>query len=205
MSIKNMLAIASVFILFASLFGCAQGASQPPAGKAPQVELENNQVLGDIIDKNAAAANGDTVSVNYIGTLTNGLLFDTSIKAEAEKAGLPLRPSYAPLSFKVGAGQMIAGFDAAVVGMKIGDEKTVTLSPAQAYGERRDDAIIPISLDKIGNASGLTVGAVLYAQNGASGKVVEINSTHAKVDFNSPLAGETLVFTIRMVNITKAK
>ena len=58
-------------------------------------------------------------------------------------------------------------------------------------------------LDKIGNSSGVTVGSLLYAQNGATGKVIAVNSTTATVDFNHELAGQTLVFTIRMVNITK--
>ncbi|MFA5930268.1 MAG: peptidylprolyl isomerase [Candidatus Micrarchaeia archaeon] len=201
---KGILAISLVFILFASLSGCAsqgngaQNQAAPPS--APPVELEKGDIIANM---NIAAANGDTVSVNYIGKLTSGKLFDTNIKEEAQKAGFPLRPSYAPLSFKVGAGQMIPGFDAGVVGMKIGEEKTVTLSPDQAYGQRTDEAIISIPLANIGNSSGIVVGSMLYAQSGQSGKVVEINSTHAKVDFNHELAGETLIFTIRMVNITK--
>jgi len=208
MDFKNMLAIPLVFILFASLFGCASFGSgaqnQIPMSSASLVELENKSLIGDIIaNKNIAAANGDTVSVNYIGKLSTGALFDTSIKEEAQKAGFPLRPSYAPLSFTVGAGQMISGFDAAVVGMRIGEEKNVTLLPAQAYGEINADAVISVPLDKIGNSSGIKVGALLYAQNGAAGKVIEITNGTARVDFNHELAGETLVFTIRMVNITK--
>ncbi len=207
MDSKVMLAIPLAFILFASLFGCASSgsgtANQAPAPGVPPVELENKSVIGDIVDKNIAAANGDTVSVNYIGKLSNGTLFDTSIKEEAQKAGFPLRPSYAPLSFKVGAGQMIPGFDAGVVGMKIGEEKTVTLPPAQAYGERIADAVISVPLGNL--PPGVKVGSMLQSQTGQAVKVVEMNSTHAKVDFNHELAGQTLVFTIRMVNITKAR
>ena len=158
--------------------------------------MAGNRTIGTV-------ANGDTVHVNYIGRLTNGRLFDTSIKEEAQKAGFPLRPSYAPLSFTVGAGQMIPGFDAAVVGMKQGEEKTVSLSPEQAYGGRRGDAIISVPVGKIGNSSSIKVGALLHAQNGANGKVVGIENGIAKVDFNHELAGETLVFTIRMVGIQK--
>jgi len=209
MDYRSMLAIPLVFILFAALFGCAspgKGAQAPAAAPgAPLVELENKSVIGDIVNKNIAAANGDTVSVNYIGKLTNGTLFDTSIKEEAQKAGFALRPSYAPLSFTVGAGQMIPGFDAAVVGMKIGEEKTVSLSPDQAYGEKRADAIITVPLANIGNSSGLQVGALIYAQSGATGKVTAIENGNVSVDFNHELAGQTLVFTIKMVNITKAK
>jgi FKBP-type peptidyl-prolyl cis-trans isomerase 2 len=100
---------------------------------------------------------------------------------------------------------MISGFDSAVVGMKEGEEKTATLPPSQAYGERREDAVISVPVENIGNSEGVKPGALLYAQNGATGTVVEVNATHAKVDFNHELAGKPLVFTIKMVNITKAK
>ena len=205
MDFKRLLAITSLFILFASLFGCAQGANQPPASAAPMVELENQSKLGDLIANGKTAASGDTVGVYYIGKLTNGELFDTNVEEEAAKAGLPARPSYPLLTFTVGAGQMISGFDTAVLGMKEGEEKTVTLTPAQAYGEKNPDAIISVPLDKIGNSSGMKVGALLYAQNGAAGKVIEVNATDAKVDFNHELAGQSLVFTIKMMNIAKAK
>ncbi|MFA6214113.1 MAG: peptidylprolyl isomerase [Candidatus Micrarchaeia archaeon] len=204
---ENAYAIPLVFILFASLFGCASpGAPGPqPAARALLAEMENQSVMGDLIADNNAAAAGDTVSVNYIGKLTSGELFDTSIKEEAQKAGFPLRPSYSPLSFKVGAGQMIPGFDAAVVGMRAGEEKTVTLPPEQAYGQPSPDAIVSIPVANIGNSASIKVGTLLSAQNGATGKVVELNGTHAKVDFNHELAGQSLVFTIRMVSVQKAR
>jgi len=205
MDFRGMLAISSVFILFASLFGCAQGPQQPPPGAAPLVELENQSKLGDLIASGKTVAKGDTVGVYYVGKLANGTLFDTNVQAEAQKAGLPARPSYPLLTFTVGAGQMIPGFDAAVVGMKEGEEKTVSLPPEQAYGQRRADAVMAVQLDKIGNASSVKVGSLLYAQNGATGKVTALNSTTATVDFNHELAGETLVFTIKMATITKAK
>lgn len=207
MDFPGMLAIPLAFILFASLFGCASSGSgvqnQVPASSASMVELENKAVIGDIVNKDIAAANGDTVSVNYIGKLVNGTLFDTSIQAEAQKAGMPLRPYYEPLSFTVGAGQMISGFDAAVVGMKIGEEKTVSIPPAQAYGEKRADAIFAVPLNQIGNSSGLKVGMTLSSANGATGRVIDITNGTVLVDMNRELAGETLVFTIKMVTIQK--
>ena len=211
MSFRNILAIATVFILFASLFGCASSASMAqkpamaPAQSVAPVELENQSKLGDLIASSKTVAKGDTVGVYYIGKLTNGTIFDTNVQTEAAKAGLPARPSYPLLTFTVGAGQMISGFDAAVVGMKEGEEKTATLLPEQAYGQKNPNATFSVPLANIGNSSGMKVGALIYAQNGATGKVIEINATDAKVDFNHELAGQTLVFTIRMVNITKAK
>ena len=90
------------------------------------------------------AAKGDNVSVDYVGSFDDGTVFDTSLQEEAVKAGLPLRGSYAPLEFVVGAGQMISGFDAAVVGLKEGEEKAVHLTAAEAYGEKRADLIAQV-------------------------------------------------------------
>jgi FKBP-type peptidyl-prolyl cis-trans isomerase 2 len=201
-----LFAIALAFILFLSFSGCAkQGAdsAQPEPAKPVQTIKTGDNVSTNKTSDAKMAAKGDSVSVHYIGKLTNGTLFDTSVKEEAVKAGLPLRPSYDTLTFTVGAGQMIAGFDATVVGMKEGEEKTVTLAPEQAYGMPNPDAIISIPVANIGNADSIEVGSMLYAQNGASGKVIEVKNGTAKVDFNHELAGKPLVFTIRMVKIQK--
>ena len=145
---------------------------------------------------------GDLVAVDYVGSTTDGKVFDTSLEAEAVKAGLPTRPSYSPLTFTVGAGQMIKGFDSGVVGMKVGDEKTVTLPPADAYGEKRTDLVAAVPLDQL-NKSGIVaqVGAKIGASNGLRGTITAVNATHATVDFNHELAGKTLVFKIMMKKI----
>ncbi len=157
-----------------------------------------NQTTGTL-----SVAKGDTVQVDYIGALENGKVFDTSIASEAKKAGLPLREKYDFLEFQVGAGQMIKGFDAGVVGMKEGEEKIVKIQAADAYGGRDESRVISIPVDRIGNSSDIKVGAELYAQNGAAGKVIAIENGTAKIDFNHELAGKDLVFTIRMVKIFK--
>ncbi len=94
------------------------------AGKTLNFEVEIMEITksasGSITD---TVESGDTISVHYIGTLEDGSLFDSS------------RDRGEPLSFTVGAGQMISGFDAGVVGMKLGETKTLTLAPADAYGE----------------------------------------------------------------------
>ena len=81
------------------------------------------------------AQNGDMVSVHYLGKFPGGKVFDTSMKAEAVKAGLfnPAR-DYKPLQVVLGAHQVISGFEEALVGMKINETKEVTLPPEKAYG-----------------------------------------------------------------------
>lgn len=149
-----------------------------------------------------AAAKGDTVAVDYVGTLDDGTVFDTSLKAEAQKAGLPLRPSYEPLEFTVGAGQMIKGFDAGVVGMKVGDEKTIHLQPSEAYGEKSAEIIVAIPKANIGG--NVSIGDRLSSSQGLSGIVTKVTNDTITADFNHELAGKALNFRIIMRKVTKA-
>ncbi|HUI86257.1 MAG TPA: FKBP-type peptidyl-prolyl cis-trans isomerase [Nitrososphaerales archaeon] len=82
-----------------------------------------------------AAQNGDQVSVHYVGRFPGGKVFDTSMKSEAVKAGLytPAR-DYRPLQVVLGTHQVIQGFEEALLGMKVNEEKEVTIPPEKAYG-----------------------------------------------------------------------
>ncbi|MFW9935938.1 MAG: FKBP-type peptidyl-prolyl cis-trans isomerase [Candidatus Thorarchaeota archaeon] len=83
------------------------------------------------------AKNGDTVRVHYLGKFPGGKVFDTSLEKEAIGAGIFNKGrDYKPLTVTLGAGQVIKGFNDAIVGMKPGEEKTVTLPPEQAYGKK---------------------------------------------------------------------
>lgn len=78
---------------------------------------------------------GDTIAVDYVGRLEDGTIFDASIKSEAQKSkNYSESREYAPLVFTVGASQMIKGFDKGVVGMKVGEKKTLVIPPEEAYG-----------------------------------------------------------------------
>jgi len=84
----------------------------------------------------AEAKNGDTVRVHYVGKFPGGKVFDTSMEKEAIRAGIHQKSrDYKPLVVKLGAGQVIKGFNDAIIGMEPGEEKTVTLPPEQAYGK----------------------------------------------------------------------
>lgn len=137
--------------------------------------------------------NGDTISVHYRGTLNDGTEFDNSyLRGE-------------PLSFTVGGGQMIAGFDHAAVGMTIGETKTVKLSPDQAYGERFDDAIRPFSKKDFPDGFTFEVGQEVHGQN-ASGfplvaTITEVRDDDVTLDLNHPMAGKELNFEIELVDI----
>jgi len=181
----------SVSMFAVLLLGCVSPSQEatPSASAAPSTVVK------------MIAENGDTVAVDYVGTFDNGSVFDTSLKSEAQKAGLPLRPSYEPLEFTVGAGQMISGFDAAVVGMSEGEEKKIHLAPAEAYGERRDDLVLTLPVSQI--PTDAKVGSVLTTGSGAQGTVTKIENGNATIDFNSAMAGKALNFRIIVKKITK--
>ncbi|MBU0662234.1 FKBP-type peptidyl-prolyl cis-trans isomerase [Candidatus Micrarchaeota archaeon] len=140
----------------------------------------------------AVVENGDKIKVEYEGRFPDTEeVFDKS-----EGRG--------PLEFTVGAGQMIAGFDEAVVGMKLNEEKTVTIPPEKAYGTLEDAQLIEAPIENINGGENVEVGSTLTAQNGMQGTVIEINDGVAKISFAHPLAGKTLEFWIKVVEIEKA-
>ena len=139
----------------------------------------------------AKVKNGDYVQLHYTGSLEDGTMFDTSWDRE-------------PLEFLVGGGGIIAGFNDAVIGMELEDEKLVTLTPEQAYGERREDLKREFPKSMLGDRQ-VEVGEELRFASPygpVTGKVLTIEPDKFLVDFNHPLAGKTLLFQIKIVGIT---
>ncbi len=137
-----------------------------------------------------AIAPGDTISVHYTGKFESGDLFDSSEGRE-------------PLKFTVGAGQLVKGFDDAVVGMAPGEKKTVTVLPKEGYGERREDHVVDFPKANIPEDMKLESGMIVQMsdQSGCPIPVIvtEILDDVVKMDVNHPLAGKTLVFDIEIV------
>ena len=136
--------------------------------------------------------NGDTVRVHYTGKLTTGELFDSSEGRE-------------PLEFEVGAGMMIKGFDVAVVGMALGDKKTVNIVPEEAYGERNDQMIIDFPRSNFPDDMTPEIGMQLMMNNNAGQQfpvtIVDVREDVVVLDANHQLAGKELVFVIEIVGI----
>ncbi len=182
-----MKALVLIALFSLLLAGCTQAPKDTS-------NLESTISPGGLNIEGGAKA-GSLVKVDYVGSLANGTVFDTSVESEAKKAGLVLRPAYAPLPFTVGAGQMIAGFDKAVVGMKVGEEKTITIPPEDAYGPVQQNLmttvtqppqpIVTVELSQFGaDAPTLNPGADVSTATGAPGKVVSVNATHVVIDFS---------------------
>ena len=135
---------------------------------------------------------GDVVSVHYAGRLDDGTPFDSSEGRE-------------PLSFTLGAGQVVAGFDEAVTGMEVGDEKTVRLEPDAAYGARRDDLVLSVPKtafpDDATPSTGQGVRLGLQGGGAIDARVVEVEDEAITLDANHPLAGQALTFDLRLVDV----
>jgi len=199
-------AFVLVFAVLASslvLLGCtANAGDQSLEVKKVEPKMEAMEVKNESKVVGIAVKNGDKVAVDYLGFLSDGKVFDTSIEAEAKKAKMPARPSYEPLEFVAGAGQMIRGFDAAVIGMKVGEEKTVKMPAKDAYGEWNPDLVQQVPLEILKkNQIDAQVGVMLYTSNGMPGKIIDVKNGNATIDFNHELAGKELNFKIIMRKI----
>lgn len=130
---------------------------------------------------------GDTIAVDYTGKHEDGKIFDTS-------------EGKAPLTFTVGTGMLIKGFDAAVIGMKKGESKTVTIPPEEGYGLRNEEAYVDVPRMHFPDEIPLIEGLQLELQdpNGrpVQAVVAEIGEESVKMDINHFLAGKTLIFDI---------
>ncbi len=154
-----------------ALLAAACGGSDAPADPAPAARV---------------AGAGDTVKVHYHGTLDSGEVFDSSLQR-------------APLTFTVGSGQVIEGFDDAVRGLAVGDSVRVRLEPERAYGERDPAAVMTVWRE--GAPEDLAVGDHLQLDNGLVVTVVGISETEIHLDLNHPLAGMALTFEVELVGI----
>jgi len=135
---------------------------------------------------------GDKVKVNYTGKLRNGETFDSSEGRE-------------PLEFTVGGGQVIKGFDQGVMGMQVGDKRTVEIEVVDAYGEKNQDMVIEFPKTQFPADMKPEPGMQLMMNNGEGQSfpvlVKEVKEETVLLDANHPLAGEDLVFDIELVEI----
>lgn len=137
--------------------------------------------------------NGKNVKAHYRGTLDDGTQFDSSYDRGE------------PIAFTCGAGQMIAGFDAAVMDMQVGEKKSVHIPAAQAYGERRDDLLMNFPAEQVPNMEQIKVGDKLFLQapNGMPipVTVVDVDASGVVLDANHELAGQDLNFDLELVEV----
>jgi len=163
------------------------------SGKNDTEKSENQIQQEDVKEgEESMVKKGDTIQVEYTGTLKDGTVFDKSVEGQ-------------PLEFTVGSGQIIPGFDKAVEGMKVNEEKNVTIKPEEAYGVRDETlkrkfprSSLPADLNP---EKGMQL--TMTNQNGQQFLVTvfEVSDEEITVDLNHPLAGKELNFDIKVSGI----
>jgi len=135
---------------------------------------------------------GHFVKLDYTGTLENGEVFDSS------------RNSH-PIEVEVGAGRIIKGFEDALIGMVENEKKTFTLSPEEAYEHRDESLKQSFMRSELPQGLNPQVGQVLALRNPQGGripaKVTHVDEEKITVDLNHPLAGKTLAFEVKVLEI----
>ena len=135
---------------------------------------------------------GNSVKIHYTGTLKDGTVFDSSVDHD-------------PLEFTVGSGQVIVGFEEAVLGMKSGDTKKVTIPAEKAYGQRNEEMVIVAPRDQVPQDIEPEIGQQME-MGSPSGEMIVVRVTdltdeHITLDANPPLAGKDLTFDLELVEI----
>lgn len=146
------------------------------------------------VDQTATVEEGNTVKVHYEWTLENWEIFDSSYDR------------WEPIEFTSWNGEMIPWFDAAVIGMSVGEKKSITLSPSEAYGERSEENYDIIQKEELSdfeeNGIEIQTGAVLPTMYGEF-EIVWVDAEDVTVDMNHPMAWKTLNFDVELVEIVK--
>ncbi len=144
------------------------------------------------------AQTGDQITLVYDGLLASGEIFESSSDT-------------GPLDFILGDGSIMPAFEAAVLGMKAGEIKTIKVPPQGAYGERDEELVQTVPRTAINTQAALAPGMVIGMAMERDGKshqvpamVTEVNGDQLTVDFNHPLAGQELIYRITVQSVTSS-
>lgn len=140
--------------------------------------------------------NRDWVKISYTGRLDSGEVVDSTEEMEE------------PLQFQVGEGQVIEGFESAVLGMAPGEVKTFRLEPDNAYGYRDEEARIDFPKEQLPEEfqdveTGRVVTMVNDKGDQMPGQIVEVNPDAVTIDLNHPLAGHSINFEVELLDVAE--
>lgn len=138
------------------------------------------------------AKKGDNVKVHYTGKLEDGSIFDTSASRD-------------PIEFKLGDGQLISGFENAVIGMNQDESKTIKIPSDDAYGPHRKELVVTVERKELPENINPKVGQKLHISQSTGQPIVvlvtEADESSVTLDANHPLAGKDLTFEIQLLEI----
>ncbi len=137
------------------------------------------------------AQQGHTVQVHYTGRLQDGTVFDSSVGRD-------------PLEFTIGEEQVILGVETAVVGLRVGERKEISVAPEDAYGPYRDERVVVVSREQLPDEIEPRPGMMLQGRlpgGSVDFVVTSVSDEDVTLDANHPLAGKQLDFELELVAI----
>ena len=136
--------------------------------------------------------NGDAIKIHYTGKLEDGNVFNDSREGQ-------------PLEFIVGGGEVMPGIEKGVIGMEPGDTKTIEIPPEDGFGPRRKELVIEVAKSDLPDQITPTLGQRLKVQHPDGGHIelmiTDVKEETITLDANHPLAGQTLIFDLELVEI----
>jgi peptidylprolyl isomerase len=193
-ALRTLIKVSLLLFLIMGLVlinGCGRKEEKQPSVKEAEKMLPR-KIIPEKEGEKIVVKKGDRIKVQYTGTLQDGTIFDKSKEEE-------------PLEFTVGSGQIIPGFDKAVEGMKLNEEKRVTIKPEDAYGKRDEAAIREFPKNSLPENFKPEKGMMIRLQDQTGraipGTVTDITENNITVDLNHPLSGKDLTFNIKVVGI----
>jgi peptidylprolyl isomerase len=187
MKMKKFFSVLFIVLTLGAVWlaaGCSKGTS---------TSTQNTKTTTTAGAPHTTPQTGDTVKVDYTLKLADGTVFDTSV-------------GKTPFQFTLGQNQVIPGFEKAVIGMKVGDSKTVTILAADAYGPRNEGLVQVVPKTQLPAGSDPKVGMQLQGSNpnGSSTvfTIIKVDDMTVTLDGNSALAGKDLTFDIKLLDIT---
>ncbi len=196
-SMRGIWFVIGLFLVMGVIIGCGKKEEKMMKNDELLVEGERKENAAEIISleeggQKMVVSKGDKVKVEYVGSFEDGTVFDRSKEGN-------------PLAFSVGSRQVIPGFERAVEGMKLNEEKKVNINVENAYGPRRKDLVRDLPKSSLPEDLQVEKGKILRLKTEEGrvvmGKVVDIKEDNLAVDFNHPLAGKNLVFELKLVGI----
>ena len=139
------------------------------------------------------------VELSYTARVEDGKVFDTTSKAEAEKAGIyNENDKYIPQAIVLGAEEILKGVENAIKEMKVGERKKIVLKAEDAFGERKVELARVISLKEFRKREIQPFPGLVVDLDGHRGKVQSVSGGRVRVDFNHPLAGKTVEYDVKL-------
>lgn len=150
-----------------------------------------------------AIEEGDFIRLNYTGKVQEtGDIFDTTYEEVAEEAGLKTEnKTFGPIPIAVGVGHVLKGLDKGLVGMEVGEEKTIEVAPEDGFGLRDPKLLQLVPMREFQRQNMKPQVGMTITMEGQPGKIRSISGGRVTVDFNHEFAGKTLLYDVKVEKI----